>query len=97
MQCYGFIGLKHTITHNAALFLTLSGRSSKGNMAAGVLTGVRQVLRGPRLVSAVFSCHGQTFSSAAAAPDTGETVNDIMMKRLLHMRTEYIKPSDLEI
>uniref|UniRef100_A0A673GZL5 Mitochondrial ribosomal protein S2 n=1 Tax=Sinocyclocheilus rhinocerous TaxID=307959 RepID=A0A673GZL5_9TELE len=36
-------------------------------MAAGVLTGVRQVLRGPRLVSAVFSCHGQTFSSAAAA------------------------------
>lgn len=29
----------NTITHNPALFLTLSGRSSKGNMAAGVLTG----------------------------------------------------------
>ncbi|XP_026052533.1 28S ribosomal protein S2, mitochondrial-like [Carassius auratus] len=42
-------------------------------MAAGVLPRVRQVLRSPRLVSAVFSCHGQTFSSAAAAPDTAAT------------------------
>lgn len=28
---------------------------------------VRQALRGPRLAAAVFSCHGQTLSSAAAA------------------------------
>uniref|UniRef100_A0A672PKH5 28S ribosomal protein S2, mitochondrial-like n=1 Tax=Sinocyclocheilus grahami TaxID=75366 RepID=A0A672PKH5_SINGR len=45
-------------------------------MAAGVLTGVRQVLRGPRLVCAVFSCHGQTFSSAAAAVKSPAAATD---------------------
>lgn len=41
-----------------------------------MMISVTQVLRRPRLVTAVFSCHGQTFSSAAAAVkstrDTGD-------------------------
>lgn len=40
------------------------------------MISVTQVLRRPRLVTAVFSCHGQTISSAAAAVkstrDTGD-------------------------
>ncbi|XP_051960083.1 28S ribosomal protein S2, mitochondrial [Xyrauchen texanus] len=35
-------------------------------MAAGILTRVTQALRCPRLVGAAFSCHGQSFSTAAA-------------------------------
>jgi len=41
-----------------------------------MVISVTQVLRRPRLVSPVFSCHGQTFSSAAAGVkstrDTGD-------------------------
>ncbi|XP_016325586.1 28S ribosomal protein S2, mitochondrial-like [Sinocyclocheilus anshuiensis] len=69
-------------------------------MAAGVLSGVRQVLRGPRLVSAVFSCHGQTLSSASAAvksaPDTGENVRWDLMKPYLFGSRLDIDIIDLE-
>jgi len=56
-----------------------------------MMISVTQVLRRPRLVSPVFSCHGQTFSSAAAAVKSTRDTGDYDSYYII------MKPSDLDI
>lgn len=61
-----------------------------------MMISVTQVLRRPRLVTAVFSCHGQTFSSAAAAVKSTRDTGDY--DSYYHKYDTCIqKPSDLSI